>query len=202
MNRPEVVASVPSTIGSQSGDRRGDAWSVCLRQVAEIRDLTAFSRLLRHFSPLIKAFALSGSSLSAANADELVQEVMIKVWQQAGAFDAQKAAPTIWIYTMDRNCRTDIFRRLQKFDTPISAEEICPVSDSEELFTSVQQMRDATRVPEMLKQLPREQSQILVKVYMESKSHSEVAEQLDLPLGTVKSRVRLAMNKLQLIAER
>lgn len=192
-----------STVGMDANGRRDDEWSVCLQQVADSEDREAFGRLFTHFAPLIKAFAINGSAMAAAHADELVQEVMIKVWQKAKAFNPQKAAASTWIYTIARNCRTDMYRRLQKFETPISADDIWPeMDDSEELFAAVQQKRDAVRVREMLEGLPHEQSQILVKVYMEGKSHSEVAEELDLPLGTVKSRVRLAMKKLQLVAER
>lgn len=192
-----------STAGIDATGRRDDEWSVCLQQVAESQDREAFSRLFSHFAPLIKAFAINGSALAAAHADELVQEVMIKVWQKAKAFNPQKAAASTWIYTIARNCRTDMYRRLQKFETPISADDIWPdMDESEELFAAVQQKRDEVRVREMLEGLPHEQAQILVKVYMEGKSHSEVAEELDLPLGTVKSRVRLAMKKLQLVAER
>jgi RNA polymerase sigma factor (sigma-70 family) len=190
-----------STAGIDTSGRRDDEWSVCLQQVAE-QDRDAFSRLFGHFAPLIKAFALNGSALAAAHAEELVQEVMIKVWQKASAYNPHKAAASTWIYTIARNSRTDMYRRLQKFDTPISADDIWPEAESDELFAAVQQKRDATRIREMLEELPHEQSQILMKVYMEGKSHSEVAEELDLPLGTVKSRVRLAMKKLQLTAER
>ena len=191
------------TIGIDAKGRRDDEWSQALQQVAQSQDRDAFARLFTHFAPLIKAFALNGSALAAAHAEELVQEVMIKVWQKAGAFNPHKAAASTWIYTIARNCRTDMYRRLQKFDTPISAEDIWPEEqESEELFAAVQQKRNAQHVREMLQQLPHEQSHILTKVYMEGKSHSEVAEELDLPLGTVKSRVRLAMRKLQLIAER
>lgn len=191
-----------SMAGDGNNTRRDDEWSLCLQQVANSRDREAFSRLFTHFAPLIKAFAINGSPLAASHSDELVQEVMIKVWQKAAAFNPHKAAASTWIYTIARNCRTDMYRRLNKFDTPISAEDIWPESETEELFAAVQQKRDAARIKEMLQGLPHEQSQILVKVYMEGKSHSEVAEELDLPLGTVKSRVRLAMKKLQLTAER
>ncbi|KZX58757.1 RNA polymerase subunit sigma-70 [Halioglobus sp. HI00S01] len=193
-----------SSIGIDSTGRRDDEWSQCLQLVADNQDREAFSRLFGHFAPLIKAFAINGSALAAAHAEELVQEVMIKVWQKASAFNPHKAAASTWIYTIARNCRTDMYRRLQKFDTPLSADDIWPDSetDTEELFTAVQQKRDETKVREMLQQLPHEQSLILTKVYMEGKSHSEVSEELDLPLGTVKSRVRLAMKKLQLTAER
>ncbi len=76
------------------------------------------------------------------------------------------------------------------------------LSEAGELFAELQQRRDASRVKELLQELPHEQAQILVKVYMEGLSHSEVADALDLPLGTVKSRVRLAMRKLQLMVEK
>jgi RNA polymerase sigma-70 factor (ECF subfamily) len=188
--------------GQNTGGRRDDEWSVCLQTVAQTQDKQEFAKLFKHFAPLIKAFALNGSALAAAHAEELVQEVMIKVWQKATAYNPHKAAASTWIYTIARNCRTDMYRRLQKFDTPISADDIWPEGESDEMFVAVQQKRDATRIREMLQDLPHEQCQILMKVYMEGKSHSEVAEELDLPLGTVKSRVRLAMKKLQVTAER
>lgn len=189
------------TVSADAGNRRDDEWSRCLQLIAKEQDRDAFARLFRHFAPLIKAFAINGSALAASHSDELVQEVMIKVWQKASAYNPHKAAASTWIYTVARNCRTDMYRRLQKFDTPISAEDIWPEDNSDELFAAVQQKRNEVRIREMLEELPHEQSQILVKVYMEGKSHSEVAEELDLPLGTVKSRVRLAMRKLQLIVE-
>ena len=71
--------------------RRTDEWSQALVSVGESQDRAAFTRFFRHFAPLIKAFALSGSSLSATHADELVQEVMLKVWQKAGGFNPEKA---------------------------------------------------------------------------------------------------------------
>ena len=199
-----VSASVSSTVSIDTSEVRDDEWSKCLLRVAENQDREAFADLFRHFAPLIKAFAGNGSALGAAHAEELVQEVMIKVWQKSSAYNAQKAAASTWIYTIARNCRTDLCRRLQKFDTPIHADDIWPDReiDTEEPFLALQQRRDEQRIKDLLRQLPHEQRQILVKVYMEGKSHSEVAEQLDLPLGTVKSRVRLAMQKLKLLAER
>ena len=176
---------------------RDDEWSQCLVLVADNRDRQAFAQLFNHFAPLIKAFARSGSALAAANADELVQEVMLKVWQKAGGYNPRKAAASTWIYTIARNCRTDMYRRLQKFDTPLSADDIWVEQEAEEPFVAVQQQRYAEQVKRMLAQLPQEQSQVLVKIYMEGKSHSEAARELELPLGTVKSRVRLAMQKLQ-----
>lgn len=191
-----------SSIASGVGGKRTDEWSECLALIAKNQDRAAFTRLFRHFAPLMKAFALSGSTLSANHADELVQEVMLKVWQKAGAFNPEKAAASTWIYTIARNCRTDMFRRLQKFDTPLAAEDVISGGDSEEAFETLHRRRSRDRIRELIGELPTEQGQILAKVYMEGKSHSEVAEELDLPLGTVKSRVRLALQKLQIHFDR
>ena len=182
--------------------RRTDEWSECLVLIAEKEDRAAYTRLFRHFAPLIKAFALSGSALSATHAEELVQEVMLKVWQKAGAFNPEKAAASTWVYTIARNCRTDMFRRLQKFDTPLAAEDFGPEQVEEEPFLQLQNRRSADRIRDMMGDLPPDQTQILAKVYMEGKSHAEAAAELDLPLGTVKSRVRLAIQKLQVQFER
>jgi RNA polymerase sigma factor (sigma-70 family) len=178
--------------------KRTDEWSECLTLIGQNEDRAAFTRLFRHFAPLMKAFALSGSTLSANNADELVQEVMLKVWQKAGAFNAEKAAASTWIYTIARNSRTDLFRRLQKFDTPLSADDVSGSQESEEAFMVLHQKRGRDRIRALINELPNDQAQILAKVYMEGKSHSEVAGELEIPLGTVKSRVRLGLQKLQI----
>jgi len=139
--------------------------------------------------------------LSATHADELVQEVMLKVWQKAGGFNPEKAAASTWVYTIARNCRTDMFRRLQKFDTPLASDDFELESEEQESFVVLHTRRGAERVRELMGDLPPDQAQILAKVYMEGKSHSEAAAELDLPLGTVKSRVRLAIQKLQGLME-
>lgn len=188
--------------GRGANGKRTDEWSECLALIANNQDRAAFTRFFRHFAPLMKAFALSGSPLSANNADELVQDVMVKVWQKAGAFNPEKAAASTWVYTIARNCRTDMYRRLQKFDTAIIAEDLYSEQESEDAFALVHQRRRRDEIRALLKELPADQAQILAKVYMEGKSHSEVAGELDLPLGTVKSRVRLAVQKLKIQIDR
>jgi len=183
--------------GIAESSLRTDEWSEELALVARDGDRAAFSRLFRHFAPLLKSFALAGSGLSASYADELVQEVMLKVWQKAAAFDPEKAAASTWIYTIARNCRTDFYRRLNKFDTPLAAEDVYFDNQEEQPLAALQRRRSGNSVRRLMEELPREQAQIIAKVYMEGKSHSEVAGELDLPLGTVKSRVRLAMQKMQ-----
>ena len=180
---------------------RTDEWSEALVLVGDSQDRAAFTRFFRHFAPLIKAFALSGSSLSAAHADELVQEVMLKVWQKAGGFNPEKAAASTWVYTIARNCRTDMFRRLQKFDTPLASDDFELESEEEESFVVLHTRRGSERVRELMGESAAGSGADPGKVYMEGKSHSEAAAELDLPLGTVKSRVRLAIQKLQALME-
>lgn len=199
----QAVSDITDSTPDEEQSRQ-DEWSDCLALIAQNKDRAAFTRLFRHFAPLMKAFALSGSTMSANHADELVQEVMLKVWQKAGGFNPDKAAASTWIYTIARNCRTDMFRRLQKFDTALSAEDISTAQEAsgEEAFMVLHQRRNRDRIRTLIKDLPRDQVQIVAKVYMEGKSHSEVAGELDIPLGTVKSRVRLALQKLQIQLER
>ena len=205
IQRMLLVEGNPDTEGIATrghGGRRTDEWSECLVLIAQNQDRAAFTRLFRHFAPLMKAFALAGSTFSGNHADELVQEVMLKVWQKAGAFNPDKAAASTWVYTIARNCRTDMYRRLQKFDTAVSAEDVAGEQESDEAFQVLHQKRSSEKVRELIKELPADQAQILTKAYMQGKSHSEVAAELDIPLGTVKSRVRLAIQKLQIQIER
>ncbi len=127
---------------------------------------------------------------------------MLKAWQKAAGYNPDKAAASTWIYTIARNCRTDMFRRLQKFDTPLAEADFTPDTEHEEPFALLQSRRGGEQVRELMATLPADQAQILAKVYMEGKSHSEAAGELELPLGTVKSRVRLAVQKLKIQFDR
>jgi RNA polymerase sigma-70 factor (ECF subfamily) len=133
-------------------------------------------------------------------AEDLVQEVMIKVWQKAGGYDPRKASATTWIYTVARNCRIDMLRR--KCNTqhlPLENEDFWHEPDEETPVSLFRQKKTEEQVRESLGQLPREQDEILRKVYLEGKSHAEASNELGLPLGTVKSRVRLGLQKLQIL---
>jgi RNA polymerase sigma-70 factor (ECF subfamily) len=185
-------------------ERESDPWTIRLQAVARDRDRNAYAELFRHFAPLLKSFALSTSGMSSnALAEELVQEVMLKIWNRAATFDAAKASATTWIYTLARNCRIDLLRRKFRVHEEVDVDELWDFgTDPEELHDELYQKRIEVDVRESLRALPSEQRQIIAKVYMEGKSHSEVAEELNLPLGTVKSRIRLAMSKLKVMLQR
>ncbi len=185
-----------------STEKRSDQWSLLLVRVGEDRDRQAFAQLFSHFAPLLKSFAQASrhEGWFPGLSEELVQEVMIKVWQKAGGYKPEKASATTWIYTVARNCRIDMLRRKSNTQhLPIENEDYWHEPDEETPVSLLRQKRSEDRVQASLKQLPKEQDEILRKVYLEGKSHAEASEELGLPLGTVKSRVRLALQKMQIL---
>jgi len=178
--------------------------SLCITEVAENRDKAAFARLFDHYAPLIRAYSLAREPAADLVADELVQEVMTRVWLKAAKYNPRLANLNTWIFTLARNCRIDYLRRNSRYATEIDPTDIFNDMEDEGPgpFQLVQQSRVEENIRAGLKQLPREQSEILTKVYLEGKSHQQTSDELKLPLGTVKSRVRLALKKLEVLVPR
>lgn len=197
-------------------DDRVQHWVACVQKVAAEQDTAAFRELFDHFSPMIKSFAWKVPSLDHpdAFAEELLQETMLKVWTKAASFDPKLASPSTWIFTIARNMRIDLLRKQARHvvntvsihqddeDDDVDMEAIWFEDENSDVFNLLAQQRSRRQIHESLQHLPAEQTEVLVKVYLEDKSHAEVAEELRLPLGTVKSRVRLALNKLKLVIDR
>lgn len=172
-----------------------------VEKVALERDRQAFSQLFEHYAPLIRSYSLVREPGAYLVADELVQEVLIKLWNKAHLYNQAKANVNTWIFTLARNCRIDYLRRNGRYATEINPDELFENIEDEDAgpFEATQQQKAAQQVHSGLKQLPVEQSQVLAKVYMEGKTQQETANELNLPLGTVKSRVRLALQKLEIV---
>jgi len=182
--------------------KRSDQWSLLLVAVGKTRDRQAFASLFKHFAPLVKSFAQASrhEGWFPGLSEDLVQEVMIKVWQKAAGYNPEKASATTWIYTVARNCRIDMLRRKSNTQhLPLENEDFWHEPDEETPVSLLRQKRSEDKVQESLAQLPKEQDEILRKVYLEGKSHAEASKELGLPLGTVKSRVRLALQKMQIL---
>lgn len=181
-----------------------DPWAENVRRVAANRDRAAFQELYKHFTPMIRAFLLKsmGTGANRSEAEEITQEVLIKVWNKAASFNSSKASVNTWIFTIARNTRIDFIRRNDRNERKIAIEDIWHEPESPEPLVDLQQRRAEQVIKQAMATLPDEQVQVLFKAFMEGKSHNEVAEELGLPLGTVKSRIRLALNKMQILIDR
>lgn len=166
---------------------------VLLGQVAARQDKAAFAALFGHFAPRVKAYLLRLGA-PAAVAEELAQEALLNAWRKAHLFDPAKASAATWLFTIARNLRIDALRR-----------EKHPELDPEDLMPEPEAGADAAmmlaekegRLRLALKQLPDDQIQVVELSFFADKPHSQIAQELGIPLGTVKSRLRLAMARLK-----
>ncbi len=166
-----------------------------IERVAAERDKAAFAALFREFAPRLKSFSMRGGLPSEA-AEEVMQEAMISVWRKAHQFDRTKASPSTWLFTIVRNKRLDYLRRenrpkLQEDD--FAHVERTTSGADQDVFALQQNETLRSR----LKKLPAEQLEVIQKAFFEDKSHTEVADDLGVPLGTIKSRIRLALGRLR-----
>jgi RNA polymerase sigma-70 factor (ECF subfamily) len=163
--------------------------------VADRQDQAAFARLFDHFAPRLKAYLLR-QGMEAAAAEEITQEVMVTLWRKAGLFDPQKSSLATWLYRIARNRRIDFLRRdrLEFFDTQDPALDVEDETDLDD--TMDRQQRD-TAVRLALGSLPEEQLVLVRLAFFEGLSHSQISERTGLPLGTVKSRIRLGFTRLR-----
>lgn len=184
---------MPDTASSER--ERASAFNDLLLAVALRRDREAFATLFGHFAPRVKAYLMrSGSDPSLA--EEVTQEAMVTVWRRAETFDPRQATAGTWIFTIARNKRIDRLRREKRpaIDAadPALTPDPGPMADS-----GVEVMEEAGRLLAAIGTLPPEQKVLLLKAFYEDKSHRAISEELRIPLGTVKSRIRLALARLR-----
>lgn len=174
-------------------DRHGDL----IEAVARRRDRIAFAELFQYFAPRLKAFGMrSGAEPDVA--EEMAQEAMISVWRRAETFDRRRAAASTWIFTIARNKRIDMIRRNTR--PKLDPDDFLLVNsggESESADSTIMAGQSQDQLRELLGHLPAEQKLVLEKAFFEDKTHNAIAEELSLPLGTVKSRIRLALGRLR-----
>jgi len=166
-----------------------------LVSVAKVRDREAFRVLFEHFSPRIKSFAL-GQNTAPGLAEEIAQETMVNVWRKAGQFDPRKASAATWVFTIARNMRIDMMRKFSRPEPDMNDPALVPDADPP-AHEQIARNQQADRLRKSLSGLPAEQQEVLHLVFMKEKTHVEAAEELEIPLGTVKSRVRLALKRVR-----
>ena len=201
-NRGTLVGVAVMTLDSGMGSNATiasravpDELSELLIAVAEHRDRKAFIRLFEHFGPRVKSY-LKRLGVIDSEADDLMQEVMLTVWRRAEQFDHRKARASTWIFTITRNKRIDAIRRERRPELDPNDPALVPDRDDDPSeAVSANEWREAIR--KAIDEVPEEQARLLRMSFFEDKTHDVIAKELDLPLGTVKSRIRLAVAKLR-----
>ena len=173
-----------------------DEVTTLLVKVAADRDRAAFSRLFQHYAPRVKAY-MRKLGCDGALAEDLAQEAMLQVWRKSESYDPALASPGTWIFTIARNLRIDRIRRERRpeihADDPLLVPLPEPRADD---VLATRQSED--RLRRAVAQLPLEQADVVGLSFYEDTPHAEIAARLGIPLGTVKSRLRLAMNRIRL----
>jgi len=161
--------------------------------VRDTRDRAAFGSLFRHFAPRLKSYLMK-SGASAAKAEDCVQDVMAAVWHKAAQFDPERAAVSTWVYTIARNRMIDLSRRERRPEPEALASEQEAEPDQADVYAAAEDSRLLTAA---LADLPEKQRNLIQRAFYGDLSHSEIALETGLPLGTIKSRIRLALDRLR-----
>jgi RNA polymerase sigma-70 factor (ECF subfamily) len=195
---PGVRQVAESDAGSPAPGNSGlpgtRAWDDLILAIARDADRTAFVGLYEHYAPRVKSYLMRLGGADAA--EEMAQEAMLVVWRKAALFDPQKASAGTWIFTIARNLYIDRRRKEKRPEIdpsdPMLAVEADPAADS-----ALSARQSERKLRAALETLPPEQAQVISMSFFEDKPHSTIAAELKLPLGTVKSRLRLAFARLR-----
>jgi RNA polymerase sigma-70 factor, ECF subfamily len=170
-----------------------------MARIVETRDRGAFRSLFVHYGPRLKSFMMK-SGADHALADDLVQDVMMAVWRKVDLFAPERGTVSAWIFAIARNARIDRLRR-QSSQPYEDLDDVEIASEGKDAEASTYSGQIAERVGEALAELPDEQRRIIELAYIQDMPQSEIAAKLRLPIGTVKSRMRLAYGKLKIELE-
>ena len=191
----ETVDQTMETSLMNDNSKKLSTWDELLVRVGRDRDKSAFAELFDYFAPRVKSFLLRfGTDMSLA--EEIAQEAMIMVWRRAETYDPRQSAASTWIFTIARNKRIDRLRRENRPLPDMTDPAVMPESiETGEI--QVARMQQEKKIRHALKNLPEEQAKMIFSAYYEEKSHREIAEESGVALGTVKSRIRLALNRMR-----
>ncbi|MCB1349994.1 MAG: sigma-70 family RNA polymerase sigma factor [Paracoccaceae bacterium] len=161
--------------------------------IRDQRDRTAFAALFDHFAPRLKAFVMRGG-IGSGQAEEIVQDVMLAVWRKADQYDPHRAQVSAWIYQIARNRQIDVIRK-EKRPVP---EELAEDPDAEPDASQILALeQEAGLLKAALAKLKPDQRDVIEQAYLGELSHQQISERTGLPLGTIKSRIRLGLDRLR-----
>jgi RNA polymerase sigma-70 factor, ECF subfamily len=176
-----------------------DPMEAHLWAIANTRDPAAFGSVFRAYAPRVRAYMIR-RGVDAATAEEIAQETLLTVWRKAALYASASGNPNAWIFTIARNLRIDRLRR-ERPTQELDDDLLLIAANDQPADDAVSSNEIGIAVRTALGHLPPEQREIVILAYVEGLSHSEIATQLGLPLGTVKSRMRLAYQKMQAALE-
>lgn len=172
-----------------------DRLADCVEQIAGAKSRAAFAQIFEHFAPRLKSYLIRLGS-DDTSAEEIVQEVMLNVWRKADQYDRRQASVSTWIFRIARNRRIDSHRRLNKPELDAEDPMLQPAAiEAPDITVNRAQIEVVVR--QELETLPEDQLVLLKAAFYEGLSHSQIARKFDLPLGTVKSRIRIAFQRLK-----
>lgn len=176
-------------------------WADLIGRIAAHGDREAFRLLFEHFAPRVKGLMIKAGA-SGEEAEEIAQDTLLAVWRKAAQFDPASAGAPAWIFTIARNLRIDAVRRAARGGIAVPDAELEYVADpADSQETHIARRDETARIAAAVSRLSADQSAAIRMSFVEDRPHSEIAAELRIPLGTVKSRIRLAMNRLKDLLE-
>lgn len=181
---------------TQSGQSESQYWCDQVLAVAERRDRESFMRIYDHFAPRLQRYLL-GLGVGASLAEELVQEALIRLWRKAAQFNPKRASVSTWLFRIARNLYIDSVRREPNWRPVEDGLDRLHDEPTPMRGTQAESYAEQANLRRAINELPATQARLVRMSYFEAKSHSEIARELDMALGTVKSSLRRAFGKLR-----
>jgi len=196
----ENSSARPGTVSSAVKTPDSDSDEFLLIAVGNKQDTQAFEQLFSRFATRIYAMGVK-LTRNEQLANDLVQEAMLTVWQKAPLYDLDRGSAQSWIFTLTRNRCFDILRKMKRQPSTVSADDIWPAEgevDSQLVHEEQGSVEaEVEKIQRYYDQLPAPQRAVVEQIYIHDRTHEEAAIELDIPLGTLKSRLRLGMGKLR-----
>ncbi len=173
--------------------------SYCIKEIAESQDKGSLATIFNFYAPRLKSYLVKIGAIES-HAEEIIQEVMLAIWTKAASYDSSKSSTATWIYTIARNKRIDRLRKEKRHllsDSDEGLEIPMNATQEEEIYN----VQVSQKLRKSIESLPEEQSKLIKMSYFYGKTHIDISKGLNIPLGTVKSRIRLALSKMRHLEE-